>query len=191
MTIIRPTNDHELDDRVAEIYASDIDDQGFVAAHTRIMTINIDAYDAWENLIGAIAASMGKRRYELVTLAAALGARSTHCRLAHGKKTLSIVDEGDLVAIARDYRSAPSLSAAEITMMEFAEKVSSDASSMTDDDSSRLRGAGFTDREIVDIALAAAARNYYSRAIQALAVPVDEIDLSDELQAALLAPLNR
>lgn len=191
MTIIRPANDHELDDRVAEIYASDVDHQGFVAAHTRVMTINIDAYDAWENLIGAIAASMGQRRYELVTLAAALGARSTHCRLAHGKKTLSIVDEGDLIAIARDYRSAPSLSAAEIAMMEFAEKVSSDASSMTDDDSARLRSAGFTDREIVDIALAAAARNYYSRAIQALAVPVDEIDLSDELQAALLAPLTR
>lgn len=191
MSIITRPNDDEISTRVAEIYDSDVKYQGFVAAHTQVMTINVEAYDAWENLIGAIASSMGKRRYELVTLAAALGARSEHCRLAHGKKSLSFVGEDELIAIARDYLSAPSLSAAEIAMMAFAEKVSADAASMTDDDGARLRDAGFTDREIVDIALAAAARNYYSRAIQALAVPVDEIDLSDALQEALLAPLTR
>ena len=47
------------------------------------------------------------------------------------------------------------------------------AEAMTDADSQRLRDAGFSDRQIVDITLAAAARNYFSRALQALAVPVD------------------
>ena len=75
-------------------------------------------------------------------------------------------------------------------MMEFAEKVSRDASSMTDDDSRRLRAAGFSDREIVDIALAAAARNYYSRACQALAVEIEvPADLSPALREALVAGL--
>lgn len=58
-------------------------------------------------------------------------------------------------------------------MMAFAERVSQDAYAMTDDDSRRLREQGLSDTEIVNIALAAAARNYYSRAIQALAVDVD------------------
>jgi hypothetical protein len=62
---------------------------------------------------------------------------------------------------------------------------------MTDDDGRRLREAGFTDRQIVDITLAAAARNYLSRALQALAVPVEDLPgLSPALAAALLSPLG-
>jgi alkylhydroperoxidase family enzyme len=59
---------------------------------------------------------------------------------------------------------------------------------MTEVDSMRLREAGFSDREIVDITLAAAARNYFSRAIQALAVGVQvPPGLSDRLHDALLS----
>ena len=54
-----------------------------------------------------------------------------------------------------------------------------------------LRDHGFTDRQIVDIALAAAVRNYFSRALQALAVPVEEVPgLSPRLAAALLSPVS-
>ena len=187
MSIISTPADSEVRGRAAELYADDIADQGFVAGHTRVLSLNPDAYDAWERLIGTIARSMDLRRYELVTLAAALGARSRHCRLAHGRKSLRFFDEAELVRIARDYRTA-GLSAADVEMMAFAEKVSGDASVMTDADSLRLRDAGFTDREIVDITLAAAARNYYSRAVQALAIEVDESPaLSDELRDALVA----
>lgn len=74
-------------------------------------------------------------------------------------------------------------------MMDFAFRLSTDAKSMTAGDSQSLRDAGFSDREIVDIALAAAARNYFSKALQALAVDVDiPPGLSQELQNALLAP---
>ena len=46
---------------------------------------------------------------------------------------------------------------------------------MTDADSQALRDQGFSDRQIVDIALAAGARNYFSRTLQALAVPVEDV----------------
>jgi alkylhydroperoxidase family enzyme len=70
--------------------------------------------------------------------------------------------------------------------------VSTDVASMTDADSQNLRDHGFTDRQIVDITLAAAARNYLSRALRALAVPVDDVPgLSPRLAAALLSPLDR
>ncbi|MDF2509833.1 MAG: carboxymuconolactone decarboxylase, partial [Microbacterium sp.] len=63
------------------------------------------------------------------------------------------------------------------------------AAAMTDADSGRLREVGFTDREIVDITLAAAARNFFSRALLALAVPVDDVPgLTPALVAALRAP---
>jgi alkylhydroperoxidase family enzyme len=59
---------------------------------------------------------------------------------------------------------------------------------MTEDDTLRLRAAGFTDVEIVNIAMAAAARNFYSRAIQALGADVDvPTALSAELRDALVA----
>jgi len=170
----------------SELFAADIADQGFVSTHTRVLSVNTEAYAAWDALSGAIAASMGPRRYELATLAAALGAESAHCRLAHGRKSLELFGRDQLLAIARDYRTA-GLSPAEVAMMDFARKVSTAASSMTAADTARLREAGYDDREIVDIALAAAARNFYSRAIQSLAIGLDPIDLDDELAEALVA----
>jgi uncharacterized peroxidase-related enzyme len=189
VSIIQTTEPAEATGVVAEIYTADQRDLGYVAAYTRTMAVNPEAYRAWEQLVRAIVAQLGVRRYELVTLAAAQGAHSIHCRLAHGRKTLKIMDEAPLEAIARDYHEA-GLSAAEVAMMEFAERISTDPSELTDADTLRLRELGFSDREIVDITLAAAARNYFSRAIQALGVPVEvPPGLSDSLRSALLAPL--
>ncbi len=57
---------------------------------------------------------------------------------------------------------------------------------MTDADAEELRDAGYTDRQIVDITLAAGVRNYFSRSLLALAVPVDDVPgLATELVAAL------
>ena len=61
---------------------------------------------------------------------------------------------------------------------------------MTEADSLRLRDAGFSDREILDITLAAAVRNYFSRALQALAVELDVPPvLGEQLRDALVARL--
>lgn len=189
MSIISTTAPEDADGEVAAIYAKEESDLGYVASHTRAMAVNPEAYRAWEQLIRAIVSQLGVRRYELVTLAAAQGAHSEHCRLAHGRKALPLIEEGQLERVARDYHDA-GLSDAEVAMMEYAERVSRDSNAMTDADSLRLREAGFTDREIVDITLAAAARNYFSRAIQALAVDVDvPPGISDRLRGALLAPL--
>lgn len=186
MSIITTIPDADATGLVAEIYAADIAELGHVTNHTRVLVTNPEAYNAWEELITTIGRPMGKRRYELVTLAAALGAKSRHCRLAHGRKALQYIDAEELLRVARDYRSA-GLSESEVAMMEFAEKVSVDSASMTEADSQRLRDLGFSDRDIVDIALAAAARNFFSKLIQALAVEVEDSDLSPELRDALVA----
>lgn len=189
MSIIQTPDPAEATGLVAEIYAGDVHDLGYVADYTRVMSTNPEAYRAWEQLVRAIVAQLGMRRYELVTLAAAQGVGSEHCRLAHGRKTLRVIEEEQLEAIARDYHDA-GLSEAEVAMMEYAERISRDSAEMTEADSLRLRELGFTDHEIVDITLAAAARNYFSRAIQALAVAVEvPPGISDRLRGALLAPL--
>lgn len=190
MSIIETIPESAAEGPVARIYADDLQAMGYVPSHTRAMALNPEALFAWRALQTAIAGSLGLRRYELVTLAAARGIGSAACLLAHGKKALKFMPEDQLERVARDYRTA-GLPADEVAMMDFAIKLSTGSAAMDDGDSQSLRDAGFSDREIVDIALAAAARNYFSRALHALAVDVDvPPGLGPELQDALLAPVG-
>lgn len=188
--IVTPPAVGEAEGHAGQMYASDLADAGLVFSHTQAMAINPAAHEAFEALISAIVPSIGVRTYELATLGAARGIPSPHCLLAHGRKTLraDLFDEDQLERIARDYGTA-GLAEADVAVMRFAEKVSTDAAAMTDADSASLRDHGFSDRQIVDIALAAAARNYFSRALQALNVPVEPVPgLSARLSEALLSP---
>lgn len=170
--ILKTTPESEATGLTAEIYDDDTRSLGYVTTQTKAMAINPEAFQAFETMLSIISASMDLRRYELITLAAARAIGSMHCLLAHGAKSLKAFPEGELAAVARDYRDA-GLTPAEVAMMKYAEKLSGDASAMTDADTLELRSHGFTDREIMDITLAAAARNYLSRAVLALAVDLD------------------
>ncbi|MFE5408018.1 carboxymuconolactone decarboxylase family protein [Microbacterium sp. NPDC056569] len=175
---------------VAEMYDDDLRGDGFVFGHTRAMAINPEAHQAFEALIRTIVPSIGLRNYELATLGAARAIGSDHCLLAHGRKSLraGILDEDQLARLARDGAGA-GLDETDMAVVAYSEKLSTDAAAMTDADTQRLRDLGFSDRQIVDITLAAAVRNYFSRALLALAVPVDDVPgLSPALVSALLAP---
>lgn len=190
MSILQTTNEDEATGATAAAYAADHAGLGYVPSHTKVLALNPEAFDAWKALQSSIAGSMGMRRYEMVTLAAALGIGSRHCRLAHGRKALKYIDEDQLLRIAANYHDA-GLEEAEVAMMDFAVKLSTNSAGMTNADSQILRDAGFSDREIVDITLAAAARNYLSRILQALAVDVDvPPKLSESMRTALLDPLD-
>lgn len=175
--------------RVAEMYQADLREDGFVFAHTRAMAVNPEAHQAFEALIGAILPSIGLRTYELATLGAARALGSEHCLLAHGRKSLraGLLDEDQLARLVRDGAAAGTgLSDADAAVVQYAERLSTDAAAMTDADAQRLRDVGFTDRQIVDITLAAGARNFFSRSLQALAVPADDVPgLSASLTSAL------
>jgi len=190
--IVTPPPIEGAEGHVAEMYDRDLATDGFVFSYTQAMAINPEAHEAFEALIRAVVPSIGVRTFELATLGAARGIRSPHCLLAHGRKTLKAgaMDEAQLERAARDYTDAD-LSDADVAVMRFAERLSTDAASMTDADTQTLRDHGFSDRQIVDITLTAAARNYFSRALRALAVPVEDVPgLSPALAAALLSPLD-
>ncbi|WP_217180341.1 carboxymuconolactone decarboxylase family protein [Streptomyces sp. AC495_CC817] len=159
----------------ADMYADDIAEDGFVFGHTRAMAVNPEAHEAFLALIRAIVPSIGVRVYEAATLGAARAIGSGHCLLAHGRKSLraDVVDEKGLSSFAHGDDSG--FDDAERAVIRYAEKLSSDPGSMTDADTVALREAGFSDRQIVDITLAAGARNHFSRSLLALAVPLDEV----------------
>lgn len=184
--IIHPPERTTATGHVAAMYESDLADDGFVFAHTRAMAVNPEAHAAFEELVRAIVPSIGVRVYEAATLGAARAIGSAHCLLAHGRRSLRIgvVDVAGLAAFAAgDDRG---FTTQEQAVIRFASRLSTAPSTMTDADSQELREVGFSDRQIVDIALAAAARNYFSRALLALAVPVEDVPGLDPALAAAL-----
>ena len=191
MTILRTPDESTVTGAAAELYAHDLATLGYVPSHTRATALNPEAVRAFESLIKAVAPGLGMRRYELVTLAAAGALGSTACRAHHGLKSLNYLEADEIERVARDFRNA-GLPPAEVAMMEYAERLSLDSSTMTEADAAVLRDHGFSDREIVDITFAAAARNFYSRSLHALGVEPDvPPSLSPELVDALLGGMRR
>lgn len=143
-------------------------------------------YDAWTQLHTAIKETMDFRRYELVTFAAARRLRSSYCCLAHGSLLGDRLGE-PILAIARDHRTA-GLSELDIAVMEFAEKVVDDATAVTDADRQVLRDHGLDDEEILDVALTAAARCFFSKSLDAMGVLPDSSfgELDPELVRVLV-----
>jgi uncharacterized peroxidase-related enzyme len=145
-----------------------------------------EVYAAWQQLNGAIKAGMDLRRYELATLAAARRLRSSYCALAHGKVLLEQFGE-PVREIALDHRAA-GLDEVDVAVMDLAEKVVHDASSIDDTDLKPLRDLGLSETDIMDVVLAAAARCFFAKAVDALGVLPDASfnELDSDLREALV-----
>jgi uncharacterized peroxidase-related enzyme len=130
-----------------------------------------EVYAAWQQLNGAIKAGMDLRRYELVTLAAARRLRSSYCCLAHGTVLAERFD-APVTQIATDHRAA-GLDEVDVAVMDLAERVVEDATSVGETDLQRLRDLGLSQEEIMDVILAAAARCFFSKTLDALGTQAD------------------
>jgi len=76
-------------------------------------------------------------------------------------------DNEQVEAIIHDYRNA-GLDPEEVALIAFARKVTLHACKITQHDIDDLRSHGFSDIEILDIILAVALRNFYSRMMDAV-----------------------
>jgi alkylhydroperoxidase family enzyme len=92
-----------------------------------------------------------------------------------------------LIAIVVDYRNA-GLDPTEVAIIALVEKVILDQHGVTQEEINRLLGLGLTDEEILDIVLAAAARSFYTKVLDALGAEPDEVylELEPELRATLM-----
>ncbi len=145
-----------------------------------------DVFAAWVQLNGAIKEHMDLRRYELATLAAARRLRSSYCCLAHGSVLAQKFGE-PVREIALDHRTA-GLDEVDVAVMDLAERVVDDATSIGDDDLRPLRSLGLSEAEIMDVVLAASARCFFSKTLDALGVLPDAsyAALDPEVREALV-----
>jgi len=173
MPFIEVVSDRSAGTEAAELFAADRARLGYVANYTRLFALRPGVYAAWRALVAAITAGMDDRRYELVTVAAARRLRSSYCSLAHGKV---LADRFLEPATVRDViidRGAAGLDDVELAVMSLAENVVDDATAVIPADIERLRELGLSDVEIFDVVLAAAARCFFSKTLDALCVQPD------------------
>ncbi len=160
---------------------------GYLPNYARVFSLRPQLMPHISALMAAVRDPMPPRLWKLVSFAAALAGGSSYCSLAFAQKLLGGELDGEaLLALARG-EPHPALDPAEQAAMDFAARVAREPSHTTAGDIERLRAAGFTDREIFDIAAAAAYRCFFSRFGDALgALPDAQLaGLPAELLAAL------
>ena len=167
MTYIETTPEEAATGELAALYEEARAAFGYVPNFVRAFSARPDVYRAWQQLNAAVKAR-DPRRYELATLSAARRLRSSYCALAHGKVLAEQFLHAEAVAALPE-----GLEDADRAVMELAEKVASDATSVTKADVERLRALGLSDAEIVDVVLAAAARSFFSKTLDALGAEPD------------------
>jgi uncharacterized peroxidase-related enzyme len=187
MTFVETVGEEAASGELASLYDAERERVGYLPNYARAFSARPEVYRAWQQLNGAIKASMDLRSYELATLAAARSLRSSYCALAHGSVLASQFYEPARVRdIAVDHHDA-GLDEVDMAVMDLAEKVVDDATSVTDDDIGRLRALGLSDGEIVSVVLAAAARCFFSKTLDALGAEPDSAyaELEPELRETL------
>ena len=170
---IETPEESTVGDDVAGWYERQRGAWGYLPNYALAFATRPDVAEAWNTLNNAIRRNMERRRYELVTIAAARAYRSTYCMAAHCKFLRDDCgDEPTMRAVAAD-ASGENVDATDRAVMEFAAKVAGDASSITAADVQQLRDRRLSDPEIVDVALAAAARGFFTKVLDALGVQAD------------------
>ncbi|GAA1839013.1 carboxymuconolactone decarboxylase family protein [Microlunatus capsulatus] len=168
---------------VADLYAADEARLGYVANYTRAFAHRPEVYRAWQALNTAVKAAMDPVRYEVATVAAAGELRSSYCSLAHGQVLAGQLGEDEAVRVAEGRPGDPAVAA----VAALARQVVSEPSAVAPADLEPLRALGFSDADVLDVVLAAAARSFFSSVLEATGTEPDPgyAALPDRLRSAL------
>jgi uncharacterized peroxidase-related enzyme len=127
----------------------------------------LSAFVAMYNDLMLAPSGLSKLEREMIAVAVSSQNKCYYCLVAHGAAVRALSGDpplGELIAM--NYRSAR-LSPRERAMLDFAVKLTAEPWSIEDADREALRRAGFTDRDIWDIAAVAAFFNMSNRVASA------------------------
>ncbi len=180
----------EATGRVAEIYEEEREAVGVLMSAIQCWTTRPDMLELWIPFMRQMRGnfSLGMRNWRLITLIAAKNVPSTYCSFVYGKQLLEeLGSREEVAAICRDHRHA-GLTEREVAMLNYAEKIASNATQVSQRDIDRLREVGFTDVQIFDIAICASIRCFLSRLFDAVGATPEAmfIDEDDVFRATLM-----
>lgn len=158
---------------LAAWYTSQRASWGFLPDYAGCFATRPDVAQAWTNLNLTIRGGMDRRRFELVTIAAARARRSTYCTAAHASFLRDVcADQATVDALA----AAPdggTLAGPDAAVFAFATTLATDAAAVEEADVAALRRHGLTDAEIADVVLAVAARAFFTTVLDGLGARLD------------------
>ena len=157
----------------ADIVDADREAMGYVPAYDLVMAQRPQVNEAWRQLAAAVRDGAGLRRYELATLGAARGLRSSYCSLAHGKLLAERVLGEEGLRHVLDGERGDGVDDTDLAVVAFAEKVGRGGADISSADVAELRATGLDDGEIIDVVLAAAARCFFSTVLDSLGLQPD------------------
>jgi uncharacterized peroxidase-related enzyme len=167
---LKTLDETEATGRIAELYAAQKAQSGFVMSATRCWTARPDLLPIYQEFADKIRSgfSLSRRDWRLITFVAAKQVPSTYCSHVYGKQLLADLGSKEAVMSVRRNFASARLSERDVEMLRYAETIASDASRVTAKDIERLRAVGFTDVQICDIALCAAFRCFVARFFDAV-----------------------
>jgi uncharacterized peroxidase-related enzyme len=160
----------ELTPEMASYFAKCVEKLGFVPnvlkAYAFDMT-KLSAFVAMYNDLMLAPSGLSKLEREMIAVAVSAHNRCYYCLVAHGAAVRQLSGDpplGELMVM--NYRAAR-LSQRERAMLDFAVKLTAEPWLVEEDDRARLRSAGFSDRDIWDIAAVAGFFNMTNRVASA------------------------
>jgi uncharacterized peroxidase-related enzyme len=160
----------ELTPEMAAYFAKCEEKLGFVPNVLKAYAFDmpkLSAFVAMYNDLMLAPSGLSKLEREMIAVAVSAHNRCYYCLVAHGSAVRTISGDpplGELMAM--NYRVAR-LSARERAMLDFAVKLTAEPWAVEEHDRARLRQAGFSDRDIWDIAAVAGFFNMSNRVASA------------------------
>ena len=188
MSFIEPAAAGESDPQVAAMYADERASWGYLPNYAELFSHEPAVMAAWRQLVGSVRGNLDRRRFELVTLAAAQARGSSYCSLAHGKFLADLFHSPDEVAGLAGAADEPvPADEVDLALMELARHVAQDPSTVDRSEVRRLQDLGLDDREIFLVVAAVAARCFFATVLDGLGAEPDEqlAALPQPMQAAL------
>lgn len=115
----------------------------------------LNAFTAMYNDLMLAPSDLSKLEREMIAVVVSSLNRCWYCQVAHGAAVRALGSPALGEAMVMNWRAAP-LDARQTAMLTFTEKVTLASSTITEPDRQALRDAGFSDRDIFDIAAVAA-----------------------------------
>jgi uncharacterized peroxidase-related enzyme len=160
----------ELTPEMSAYFAKCEEKLGFVPNVLKAYTFDmakLSAFVAMYNDLMLTPSGLSKLEREMIAVAVSAHNRCYYCLVAHGAAVRQLSGDpplGELMAM--NYRAAR-LSQRERAMLDFAVKLTAEPWIIEEDDRARLRRAGFSDRDIWDIAAVAGFFNMTNRVASA------------------------
>lgn len=172
MSFIETVAPSQATGEVRAMYERQQANWGYVPNYAKVFSHRPEVLARWGRLLAEIHRPMDKRRFELITFAAAHALGNSACTLAHGKALTEFFSTEEVLAMAEP-GDCEDLSAAEHEMMTFSRKIARDAASVDQRDIDALRRHGISDMEIFDIVATAAGRAFFTKILDGLGVLAD------------------